>query len=267
MGSDPEDRIVERDVTVPDFTIDRFAVTNAQFAAFVNATGYVTDAEKAPDPADFPDIPRDRLVAGSAVFASPVHKPDMSDETNWWRFVAGADWRHPQGPDSNIDGKDGYPVVHVSYRDALAYVHWRGRDLPSEEQFEFAARSGLDAKVYAWGDELHPSGRQMANTWQGEFPSRNTDEDGFVGLAPDGCFPANGYGLFDMVGNVWEWTATPAVDQEPRAKSRKSHIIKGGSFLCSSDFCRRFRPAAHQTQENNFSSIHLGFRTVNRGTG
>jgi formylglycine-generating enzyme required for sulfatase activity len=189
--------------------------------------------------------------------------------------VAGADWRHPEGPGSSIAGKDNDPVVQVSYNDALAYAHWAGRELPTEEQYEYAARGGLDGKTYAWGDELTPGGKFQANVWQGEFPNANTGADGFVGRAPAGCFPANGYGLYDMIGNVWKWTSTlytatkegtmSMSDVMPSTKvpsARVMRTIKGGSFLCAPNYCRRYRPAAREGQESGFSSAHLGFRTV-----
>jgi formylglycine-generating enzyme len=250
-------------VTVRDFSIDRFAITNAQFSRFIQATGYVTDAERPPGPADFPEVARDELVAGGAVFkpSEGMHRPDGS--MSWWQFVPGTNWRHPNGPDSNIADKDDYPVVQVSYNDAGAYARWAGRELPTEEQLEFAARGGLKGKTYAWGDELTPGGRQMANTWQGEFPGQNLAQDGFVGIAPVGCFPANGYGLYDMIGNVWEWSSSPYDASAPAAPpSRFLRTIKGGSFLCSPSYCRRYRPAARQSQESGFSTMHLGFRTV-----
>jgi len=265
MGSEdyyPEEGPVH-EASVKSFAIDRYAVTNAQFAKFVAATHYVTDAERKPDPADYPDIPADKLVAGGAVFVPPDGARRAEDPMAWWQFVPGADWRHPEGPNSGIGGKDDYPVVQVSYNDALAYARWAGRALPTEEQFEYAARGGLDGKTYAWGDELAPGGKYQANNWQGEFPVRNTAADGFVGAAPVGCFPANGYGLYDMIGNVWEWTSSPYEKGENKAPaSRLLRTIKGGSFLCAPNYCRRYRPAARQPQETSFSALHLGFRTV-----
>ena len=249
--------------SVGGFSIDRFAVTNAQFAKFVKATGYVTDAEKPPKTEDYPDIPKDQLVAGGAVFTPPDGVRHAEDPTSWWSFVPGADWRHPSGPKSSIKGKDDYPVVQVSYDDALAYARWAGRELPTEEQLEYAARGGLDGKTYAWGDELNPGGKYMANTWQGTFPGQNLGSDGFPGIAPVGCFPANGYGLYDTTGNVWEWSSTPYDPKAvPTPPSRLLRAIKGGSFLCAPNYCRRYRPAARQPQESGFSSMHLGFRTV-----
>jgi formylglycine-generating enzyme len=259
---------------VAPFWIDRYDVTNADFAKFVAATHYVTDAEKKPDPADYPEIDKDKLVAGGAVFISPKGGVrTMEDPMQWWSFVGGADWRHPDGPDSSIVGHDNDPVVQVSYNDALAYAEWKGRELPTEAQYEFTARGGLDGKTYAWGDDLTPGGVYQANVWQGTFPTANTGADGFAGRAPVGCFPANGYGLYDMIGNVWKWTAslyatTGAKDEMPEmpmSKTPTSRIlrtIKGGSFLCAPNYCRRYRPAARQSQETGFSAAHLGFKTV-----
>ena len=259
--------------TVKPFWIDRYDVTNADFAKFVAATHYVTDAERKPDPADYPDIPQDKLVAGGAVFIAPKGGVrTMEDPMQWWGFVAGADWRHPDGPGSSIAGRDNAPVVQVSYNDALAYAKWVGRELPTEAQYEYAARGGLDGKTYAWGDELTPGGVYQANVWQGTFPTVNTVADGFSSRAPVGCFPANGYGLYDMIGNVWKWTAslytTPGPDTMPdmpmdrKPATRVLRTIKGGSFLCAPNYCRRYRPAARQSQETGFSAAHLGFRTV-----
>jgi formylglycine-generating enzyme len=251
-------------VTVQGFSIDRFAVTNARFGKFIQATHHITDAERSPRPEDFPEAARDELVAGGAVFSPPQGMHRSEGSMSWWQFVPGANWRHPNGPGSNIVGKDDYPVVQVSYDDALAYARWARRELPTEEQLEFAARGGLNGKRYAWGDALAPGGKQMANTWQGEFPGQNLARDGFVGVAPVGCFPANGYGLYDMIGNVWEWSSSPYDAGAPATPpSRFLRTIKGGSFLCSPNFCHRYRPAARQPQESGFSTVHLGFRTVN----
>ncbi|HEX4508165.1 MAG TPA: formylglycine-generating enzyme family protein [Alphaproteobacteria bacterium] len=263
-----------RTETVAPFWIDRYDVTNAEFAKFVAATHYMTDAEKRPDPVDYPEIDKDKLVAGGAVFISPKGGVrTMEDPMQWWSFVAGADWRHPDGPDSTIAGHDNDPVVQVSYNDASAYAKWAGRELPTEAQYEFAARGGLDGKTYGWGDELTPGGKYQANVWQGTFPTDNTVADGFSGRAPVGCFPANGYGLYDTIGNVWKWTsslyATASTHDEmpdmPMSKAPASRVlraIKGGSFLCAPNYCRRYRPAARQPQETSFSAAHLGFRTV-----
>ena len=209
MGSDrhyPEEAPVHR-VTVDGFWIDRHPVTNRQFKEFVNATGHVTVAEIPPDPKDYPGILPHMIYAGSLMFAPPKHAVDLRDFSQWWTFTKGANWRHPYGPKSNIKGLDDHPVVHVAFSDALAYAQWAGKALPTEAEWEFAARGGLDGADYAWGDEFTPGGRHMANTWQGEFPRQNANEDGFERTSPVTAFPPNGYGLYDMIGNVWEWTA------------------------------------------------------------
>jgi formylglycine-generating enzyme required for sulfatase activity len=259
--------------TVAPFWIDRYDVTNADFARFVAATQYVTDAERKPDPADYPEIDKDKLIAGGAVFIAPKGGVrTMEDPMQWWRFVGGADWRHPDGPGSSIVGHDNDPVVQVSYNDALAYAKWVGRELPTEAQYEYAARGGLNGKTYGWGDELTPGGIHQANVWQGTFPTSNSGADGFSGRAPVGCFPANAYGLYDMIGNVWKWTSSlyttagpdmmPDMPMSKTPGSRVLRTIKGGSFLCAPNYCRRYRPAARQSQETGFSAAHLGFRTV-----
>ncbi len=226
-----------RTVTVGRFAIDRTEVTNADFAAFVAATGHVTLAERPPDR------------------SSPVFSAEIGD----WRVMAGAGWRHPQGPRSTIRARERDPVVHVGYPDALAYARWRGRDLPTEAEWEFAARAGLENARYEWGDDPAPDGGPRANHWQGVFPVVDTGEDGFKGrAAPVGCFPASRYGLHDMTGNVWEWTR-PEGDAPP--------VIKGGSFLCADNFCLRYRPAARQTGPDDSGASHIGFRTVRRIAG
>lgn len=268
MGSESyyEDEGPVHEASVGAFSIDRFAVTNAEFATFVEATGYVTDAEKKPTPADYPEVEPDQLVAGGATFMPLKDSPSPVEMMEWWRFTPGANWRHPDGPGSSIDGKENYPVVQVSFNDALAYATWAGRELPTEEQMEYAARGGLNGKTYAWGDEFKPDGEARANTWEGKFPVTNTGDDGFDRAAPVGCFPPNGYGLYDMTGNVWEWT-TSLYDktQKDAPASRVLRVVKGGSFLCAENFCRRYRPAARQPQESGFSAVHLGFRTVKNG--
>lgn len=286
MGSEEyyEEEGPVRSVTVAGFWIDRTDVTNAEFAEFVAATHYVTDAERKPDPKDYPDIPADKLQAGGAIFTAPTGVRSLEDPNAWWAFAPGADWRHPDGPGSSVAGHDDDPVVQVSYNDALAYARWAGRDLPTEEQYEYAARGGLVGKTYAWGDELVPGGKYQANVWQGTFPNQNEGGDGFSGRAPVGCFPANRYGLYDMTGNVWKWTVTlynrSAGDGMPgsvmpgdempnmgKASARVLRTIKGGSFLCAPNYCRRYRPAARQPQESGFSAAHLGFRTVSNKSG
>jgi formylglycine-generating enzyme required for sulfatase activity len=256
MGSDvayPEER-PQRRVKIAAFNIDATEVTNAQFAEFVAATGYVTQAEKPQAGFGKP---------GGAVFTIPT-----PDNPSWWRFVEGANWRHPTGPESNIKNMSSYPVVQVSIMDAKAYARWAGRRLPSEAEWEYAARAGADS-LYVWGEARAPDGQEQANTWQGMFPIQNTEKDGYKSHAPVACFPANAYGLYDMIGNVWEWTDTiyngsNANGSAPANSITKDpfYTIKGGSFLCAENFCRRYRASARQAQEAGFSTNHIGFRTV-----
>lgn len=254
-----------RSIDVQGFWIDAFEVTNAQFSAFVEATGYVTLAERGASADAAGDRHSTNTDPGGAVFTLPRH-----DQAGHWAYIAGADWRHPDGPGSSIRGKDDEPVVQVALEDALAYAAWAGRDLPTEIQWEYAARGGLDSKAYAWGDELAPGGSWQANTWQGSFPFENSNGDGFVGRSPVGCFAANGYGLYDMIGNVWEWTRDPysrgVADAAAEAGGVNRAVIKGGSFLCAPNFCRRYRPAARHAQEADLGTNHLGFRTVINGS-
>jgi formylglycine-generating enzyme required for sulfatase activity len=282
MGSNlhyPEEQ-PPRYATVSGFWIDRTEVTNAQFAAFIAATGYKTVAERGLDKKDYPDLPPEALVPGSMVFHEPPKNARIRmDVTEWWRYVPGADWRHPDGPGSSIEGKDNHPVVHIAYSDAEAYAKWLGRSLPTEAEWEYAARGGLNGKEFAWGDEQSPQGQWMANSWQGFFPFDDDKSDGYHGTAPVGCFPPNGYGLYDMIGNVWEWAtdwyqpghkfADGEVDPKgPETMSKTVggpiHVIKGGSWLCSANFCARYRPAARQPQEADLGASHIGFRTVLR---
>jgi sulfatase modifying factor 1 len=290
MGSDhhyPEEAPAHR-VRVDGFWIDATAVTNAQFERFVAETGYVTLAERSPRAEDYPDAAPDLLVPASAVFTPPPGAVDIGNAYLWWSYVTGADWRHPTGPSSSLHGLGDHPVVHVAYEDAEAYARWAGKDLPTEAEFEFAARGGLDGMEFVWGSELHPDGRMMANTWQGEFPWQNTEQDGYRWTSPVGAFPANGYGLFDMAGNVWQWTsdwydahAAPAhrccVVENPRGgREERSHdpsgapvtlprkVVKGGSFLCAPNYCLRYRPAARMGQTIDTSTCHVGFRCIRR---
>jgi formylglycine-generating enzyme required for sulfatase activity len=294
MGSDrhyPEEAPSHR-VTVGDFWIDATPVTNAQFRAFVQETGYVTYAEIAPDPKDYPGALPHMLRAGSLTFRPPTRAPaDMGDWSQWWKFKFGANWRRPYGPSSSIKGLDDHPVVHVAYRDAEAYAAWAGKALPTEAEWEFAARGGLEGAEFAWGDELTPGGRHMANTWQGRFPTENTTADGYARTSPVHVFPSNGYGLYDMIGNVWEWTTDfwssghPAdvgkaccVPQNPRGGPEAASydpaqpgiliprkVLKGGSHLCAPNYCRRYRPAARHAEPIDTSTSHVGFRCVVRG--
>jgi formylglycine-generating enzyme required for sulfatase activity len=278
MGSDhhyPEEAPARR-VRLEGFWIDRFAVTNAQFRRFVESTGYVTVAERPPDPRLYPGVPRHLLVAGSTVFKTPGERLNRLDSSLWWAYVPGACWRHPEGPESSIEGRDDHPVVHVAYEDALAYAAWIGKSLPTEAQWERAARGGLEGRTYAWGDELRPEGRTMANVWDGEFPWENAKAPAHQGTLPVGRFPPNGYGLFDMIGNVWEWTADWYAESESasRTSPRKAapqrggrdrvarKVIKGGSYLCAANHCARYRPAARAPEALDTSTCHLGFRCV-----
>ena len=290
MGSDRhyvEEAPAHR-VIMDGFWMDATPVTNRQFAAFVEATGHVTAAERKPDPRDYPGALPHMLRAGSLVF-SPTPRPvSLEDWSQWWSFRFGADWRHPLGPDSSIRGLDDHPVVHVAYPDALAYARWAGKSLPTEAQWEYAARGGLEGAEFAWGDELTPNGRHMANTWQGAFPFENTAEDGFERTSPVGSYPANGYGLFDMIGNVWEWTCdwyeprhpdealkACCTPRNPRGgRQERSYdplqpsvriprkVLKGGSHLCAPSYCRRYRPAARHPEPIDTSAGHVGFRCV-----
>ncbi|PZF76317.1 formylglycine-generating enzyme family protein [Aestuariivirga litoralis] len=290
MGSDrhyPEEKPAHR-VRVNGFWIDTMPVTNRDFARFVDETGYVTFAEIAPDPKDYPGILPEMLKPGSMVFSPPGHPVDLNNYANWWAFVIGADWRHPYGPDSSLAGLEDHPAVHISYPDAEAYAAWAGKALPTEAEWEYAARGGLDGKEFAWGDQLVPKGRHMANTWQGQFPWQNTEEDGYTRTSPVGSYPANGFGLHDMIGNVWEWTTDWYSAQHPAQRSccvpsnprgvaeNQSYdpqqpqfriprkVVKGGSHLCAPSYCRRYRPAARHAQPIDTAMSHVGFRCIRR---
>jgi formylglycine-generating enzyme required for sulfatase activity len=290
MGSNdfyPEERPVHP-VAVDGFRMDRHPVTNEEFRRFVEATGHLTVAERAPDPAAYPGVDPGLLVPGSLVFRKPAHRVDLRDFRLWWAYVPGACWKHPEGPGSTLQGRERHPVVHVAHEDAEAYAAWAGKSLPTEAEWEFAARGGLDGAVYAWGDEFAPEGRVMANTWQGEFPWQNLGTDGYEGTSPVGAFPANGYGLYDMAGNVWEWTSdlfTPrhpaeaakpcCVPRNPRVEVPEGpaggpgagiprRVVKGGSHLCAPGYCLRYRPAARQGESADTSTSHIGFRCIVR---
>jgi formylglycine-generating enzyme required for sulfatase activity len=250
-----------RIVAVAPFRIDRTDVTNAQFARFVAATGYRTLAERRLDAREYPGLSAAARAPASLVFVGAMPGADLHDPASWWRVVAGADWRHPQGPGSSIAGLDTLPVVHVAYEDALAYARWAGGDLPTEAEWEYAARGGLPGAVFPWGDAERPGGRTMARTWQGAFPDQALAADGVHDRpSPVGCFPPNGFGLYDMAGNVWQWTRGVGADDAGGA----SHVIKGGSFLCTAAYCFRARPAARSVGPADSGTSHIGFRTVRR---
>ncbi|NNE56674.1 MAG: formylglycine-generating enzyme family protein [Hellea sp.] len=234
-----------RKAEITSFNIDETEVTNGQFAAFVDATGYITDAEKPQPGYD---------VTGGAVFVEPT-----DENPSWWQFIDGANWRHPEGPDSSIKGRAFEPVVQVSLNDARAYAKWAGRRLPTESEWEYAANAGADTE-FVWGDERAPNDKEMANSWQGTFPIENTLEDGYLFRAPVGCYDPNNFGLYDMIGNVWEWTETVYQD----SAGEPIHVIKGGSFLCAPNYCRRYRSSARQPQEAGLPTNHIGFRTVGK---
>jgi sulfatase modifying factor 1 len=293
MGSEDfyaEERPVH-EVSIDAFWMDRYAVTNEHFSRFVEATGYITLAERELDPANFPGAPPENLVPGSMVFKKTRGPVDLHNYANWWAWVPGTNWRCPSGPHSSIEGIEKHPVVQVAYEDAEAYAHWAGKELPTEAEWERAARGGLDGKKFTWGTEHFPDGNAMANSWQGEFPWQNKLLDGFEGTSPVGSFPPNDYGLFDMAGNVWEWTSDwyvhrhadeivksccgPAVnpritspDKSYDPRQPQFHIprkvVKGGSFLCAPNYCLRYRPAARQPQMIDTSMSHIGFRCILR---
>jgi formylglycine-generating enzyme required for sulfatase activity len=275
-------------VSVGAFWMDARTVTNKEFRHFVEATGYATLAEKPANADDYPGAQPEMLAPSSVMFRRASQPVDLRNPYNWWTYVAGADWRHPRGPQSSLQGLWDHPVVHVAYEDAEAYAKWAGKELPTEAEWEFAARGGLDGAEFTWGDELAPGGKPHANFWQGEFPWQNLLEDGFEWTAPVGSFPPNGYGLYDMAGNVWEWTtdwyqehgkidspcctiANPRGGErdasvDPRTPNVKipRKVMKGGSYLCAPNYCRRYRPAARMAQGIDTSTCHLGFRCIVR---
>lgn len=292
MGSDchyPEEGPTRR-VKVDPFRIDRYPVTNAQFSRFVAATGWITKTEQLPNAADYPGIQPDMLKAGSLLFTKPAGPVALQDYTAWWSFCFGASWHQPYGPGSDLEGLQNHPVVHIAYEDAAAYAAWAGKSLPTEAEWEFAAWGGLSGQDYAWGSELAPDGRMMANYWQGAFPWENLALDGYERTSPVGTFPANGYDLYDMIGNVWEWTEDWYADDKGLGQSspccvphnpRGGHmdrsydpcqpdvligrkVLKGGSHLCAENYCQRYRPAARYAQPIDTSTSHVGFRCVER---
>jgi sulfatase modifying factor 1 len=292
MGSDlhyPEERPAHR-VRVGAFWMDTTTVTNAAYAGFVAETDYVTVAERPLDPAQYPGAKPELLVPGALVFRMTEGPVDTRDISNWWSWTPGAQWRHPEGPGSDLTGREDHPVVQIAYEDAEAYARWAGKELPTEAEWEFAARGGLDGAEFVWGDEVTPDGEHRANTWQGPFPWRNFATDGFEGTSPVTAFPPNGYGLHDMAGNVWQWTTDWFVDrhaadpakpccapQNPRGPAMEASfdprqpairiprkVAKGGSFLCAPSYCRRYRPAARHAQMVDTGMSHIGFRCIRR---
>jgi formylglycine-generating enzyme required for sulfatase activity len=270
--------------------MDRAPVTNDRFARFIEQTGHRTFAEIPPDPEQYPGALAEMLYAGSLVFVKPGERLNPRDGVTWWHYVGGADWRHPQGPDSSIARRKRHPVVHVTYGDAEAFARWEGKTLATEAEWEFAARGGLDGAVYAWGGEFLAGHRHLANTWQGQFPWQSFVQDGFEGTSPVGAFPPNGYGLVDMIGNVWEWTSDWYVPAHPHdapkacciprnplgPRLEESYdpsqpeiriprkVLKGGSHLCAPNYCRRYRPAARFPEPIDTSTCHVGFRCIAR---
>jgi formylglycine-generating enzyme len=291
MGSDdpqfPDARPWHR-VWVDGFHMDKALVTNAEYAAFVHATGYVTVAEQVPNAKYYPGAPAEKLVAGSIVFAPPAKAVPLNNQYQWWDFVKGANWRHPEGPKSDLRGRLNHPVVQVAYDDGIAYYSWAGGRLPTEAEFEYAARGGMERKRYAWGHEFRPGGKFMANTFQGHFPENNTAEDGYASTSPVGSFPANSYGLYDMAGNVWDWTsdwyrpdyyqtlaATGKVAQNPPGPSDSfdpgepgipKRVQRGGSYLCTDQYCSRYSVGAHGRGATDTGTNHVGFRCLYNGT-
>ena len=270
-------------VTIDGFWIDTTEVTNEQFNEFVEASEYVTVAEIPPRPEDFPGAPPENLVAGSIVFTPPDRPVPLSNHLQWWAYVPGANWRHPIGPKSTIEGKENLPVVHVAFEDAVAYAKWAGKRLPTEAEWEFASRGGMTGNVYPWGNEFRPNGKWMANTWQGQFPTQDTAQDGFPGIAPVGEYPPNQYGLYDVSGNVWEWCSDfyhinsysydkekgicinpkgPKTSYDPSEPFAIKKILRGGSFLCNDSYCSSYRVSARMPHSQETGMNHTGFRCV-----
>jgi sulfatase modifying factor 1 len=287
MGSSefyPDESPVHR-VRVDPFVIDRYPVTNAEFGKFVAATGYLTVAERPLDPVDYPGVAESDLAPGALVFTPTAGPVDLRDFSQWWRWVPGARWSEPSGPGSTVAGKADHPVVQVSFADAAAYARWAGKELPTEAEWENAARAGLHQATYSWGNDPRPDSKLMANTWQGHFPHDNRGANGWIGTSPVGSFPPNGFGLFDMTGNVWEWTtdyyhpthtttesccapanprsADPVGSAEP-GSSIPRRVLKGGSHLCAPEYCLRYRPAARSPQAVDTATSHIGFRCIRR---
>jgi formylglycine-generating enzyme len=283
MQATQDSRPVHR-VYVDGFWMDKTDVTNGEFAKFIEATHYITEAERTPKAEDFPGAPPENLVAGAVVFSPPDQAVPLNNYLQWWSYVKGANWRHPSGPESNIKGKENYPVVDVSYDDALAYAKWAGKRLPTEAEWEFAARGGLTGKPFVWGDTFQPGGKYMANTFQGHFPNENTSDDKFKATSPVTTFPPNGYGLYDMAGNVWQWTSDwyrpdyyrqlaasgsisrnpsgPSDSFDPTERGVAKRVMRGGSYLCTDQYCSRYMVGTRGKGEASTGTNHLGFRCV-----
>jgi len=268
--------------SVDGFWMDRAPVTNTEFARFVKATGYITVAERDLDPTDSPGVPADKLVPGSAVFQPTSHAVSLDNPLRWWRYTPGASWKHPEGPGDSVRARADHPVVQIAFEDATAYAQWAGKRLPTEAEFEFAARGGLDRNRYSWGNELKPGDKAVANTWQGEFPARDRADDGYAGTSPVTAFPPNGFGLYDMGGNVWQWCADwyrpdyyaglaaaggtarnprgPATSFDPDEPGAAKRVLRGGSFLCSDQYCTRYLVGSRGKSEVTSATSNLGFR-------
>ncbi len=271
------DSLPVHEVTVDSFWIDRTELTNEKYEAFVKATGYVTISEKKPKSEDFPGVPKEKLVAGSVCFHAPKEDVPLDNPMAWWKYADGADWHHPDGPKSSLKDREKHPVVHMAWDDAVAYCKWAGKRLPTEAEWEYASRGGKQKQKFFWGDSQTVDGKWMANAWQGKFPSRNTKDDGFLGTAPVGSFPANRYGLHDMAGNVWEWVSDwyrpdyyahspawnpqgPDDSLDPEEPGSKKRVLRGGSFLCSDQYCYRYTNAARNKGATDTGANHIGFR-------
>jgi formylglycine-generating enzyme len=281
-GCDMPDALPSHPVQIDGFWMDRTPVTNAEFERFVKGTAYVTVAERTLNPADYPGVPADKLVPGSAVFQPTAEPVPLHNPLRWWKYAPGASWKHPEGPRSSLRGRADHPVVHIAFEDAQAYARWAGKRLPTEAEFEFAARGGLDRNLYAWGNEFRPGDKLVANTWQGRFPARDEADDGYAGTSPVTAFPPNGYGLYDVGGNIWQWCADwyrpdyyaalasaggvaknphgPDTSYDPQEPGTAKRVIRGGSYLCTDQYCARYLVGSRGKSEITSGTSNLGFR-------